>query len=44
MADLVFERLQWRADDFRAWRLILRFPPLPASLIMSFPLQVAPKR
>jgi hypothetical protein len=43
MADLVFERLHWQASDFRAWRLVLRYPPLPASLIMSFPLQAAPK-
>jgi len=43
MTDLVFERLQWRAEDFRAWRLQLTYPPLPATLIMSFNLQEAPK-
>ncbi len=42
MTDLVFDRLAWDPADFRAWRLEVRFPPLPATLVMSFPLQVAP--
>ena len=39
MTELVFHRLGWDPHDFRAWRLEMQFPPLPATLIMSFPLQ-----
>jgi hypothetical protein len=44
MTDLVFERLQWKPEDFRAWRLELSYPPLPATLVLSFPLQEAPEK
>lgn len=43
MTDLVFEKLQWNPEDFQAWRIEVRCPPLPATLIMSYPLQEAPK-
>ncbi|MHC4380587.1 MAG: hypothetical protein ACYSU1_05805 [Planctomycetota bacterium] len=42
MTDMVYERLGWRAEDFRAWRLEIDFPPLPATLIFSFPLEERP--
>ena len=44
MADLVYERLQWKAEDFRAWRLELKYPPLPTTLVISFPLQYPPEQ
>ena len=44
MTDLVFERLGWKPEDFQAWRLEVKFPPLPATLIMSFPLQEEPEK
>ena len=42
MTDYVFERMDWQAEDFRAWRLEIPYPPLPATLIIGFPLQEAP--
>lgn len=42
MTDVVYERLGWAAEDFRAWRMKINFPPLPATLIFSFPLEKAP--
>ncbi len=44
MTDLVFERLGWKPEDFQAWRLEIKFPPLPATLILSFPLQEEPEK
>lgn len=44
MTDLVFERLQWKPEDFRAWRLELSYPPLPATLMFHFPLKEAPQK
>ncbi|MCP4092598.1 MAG: hypothetical protein GY747_04035 [Planctomycetes bacterium] len=43
MTDTVFDRLHWKPEDFRAWRLELSYPPLPATLAMSFPLHDPPK-
>ncbi|MBT4466200.1 MAG: hypothetical protein HOD03_05905 [Planctomycetes bacterium] len=43
MTDLVYKRLGWKAEDFRAWRMELSFPPLPATLILSFPLADQPR-
>ena len=43
MTDLVFEKLEWNPEDFQAWRIEVRYPPLPATLIMSYPLLDAPK-
>lgn len=42
MTDLVYRRLGWQAEDFRAWRMEVSFPPLPATLIFSFPLEERP--
>jgi len=43
MTDLVFDRLGWKAEEFTAWRLEVKFPPLPATLVMSFPLHTDPR-
>lgn len=42
MTDLVFERLGWNPEEFLAWRFEINYPPLPATLIVSFPLQSPP--
>ena len=34
----VFDRLKWDPKDFSAYRLIVRYPPIPSSVFLSFPL------
>lgn len=42
MTDLVWNRLGWNPKDFRAWRIEVKFPPIPGTLTMSFPLEERP--
>ncbi|MHC4823866.1 MAG: hypothetical protein ACYTEP_07605 [Planctomycetota bacterium] len=42
MVDMVLGQMGWRDQDFRSWRLEMEFPPLPATLIIGFPLQEKP--
>ncbi|MGB0951829.1 MAG: hypothetical protein ACPG31_01265 [Planctomycetota bacterium] len=42
MADLVWGRLGWKPQDFRAWRMEVKFPPIPGTLTMKFGLEEAP--
>ena len=42
MTDLVWERLGWKAQDFRAWRMEVKFPPIPGTLTLKFGLAEAP--
>lgn len=43
MTDLVWNRLGWNAQDFRAWRMEVKFPPIPGTLTMKFPLEEKPE-
>lgn len=38
MLQTAFDRMGWRHTDFRGYRLLMRFPPIPTSLVMRFKL------
>lgn len=43
MTDLVWGRLGWKAQDFRAWRMEIKYPPIPGTLTMKFGLEETPE-
>lgn len=42
MTNLVWDRLGWKAQDFRAWRLKVKYPAIPGTLTMKFGLEESP--
>jgi hypothetical protein len=38
MVQSVFDHLSWDARDFAAYRFSMRYPPIPAVCVVSFPL------
>jgi hypothetical protein len=42
MTAYVFERLGWDPNDFGAYRLLVRYPPIPTMAMLRFPLADAP--
>ena len=38
----VYERLEWNPEDFRGVRLLMKYPPLGANVILRFPLEALP--
>ena len=42
MVAYVYERLGWNPNDFVTYRLLVRYPPIPAAAIIRFPLAPRP--
>jgi hypothetical protein len=42
MTELVYERLGWDPRDFTAYRVIVKYPPIPSMAALSFPLAERP--
>jgi hypothetical protein len=41
MIDHIFQRVGWRAEEFRGYRVVLAYPPIPAAAVLSFDLPAA---
>ena len=39
----VCERLGWNLEDFRGYRVVMNYPPIPTVLILRYPLPERPK-
>ena len=42
MVNRAFDRLGWNLDEFRGYRLTMRYPPIPTSAVLRYPLPKAP--
>lgn len=42
MVGSVLERIGWSMSAFAAWRLVVRYPPIPTMAVLSFPLGTRP--